>query len=379
MKPKRSEVDRGLGRGAGATRSRASLWILVAAACLPLAACGGCGDKGSGGGSSGVASSSTAALSASGSPAPVASASGSSSASRRNAMMVRAGGAVGALFRAASQMELSDEQKTKIEKIATDLREADKNDAADGGGPRKEMKEMHDVILAGVKAGRIDGSKLEPHYASLEKDAKERATRDVDGLGKLHDVLEPEQRKKLSEQVKKQEEERNERAKKQEAVMAAHADGGARPSPQRRRYERYGKDLDLDADQKKKLEGIIPTEDPKLVASMREDGKKRVDATVDAFAKDTWDAKGIPGPDIKQIRKPMDEQVKFFNALLPILKPEQKDKLVAKLEKESGANVNAEGGHRRPPGLRPGSGGDREHGDDDKDKDKEKEKDDDQH
>lgn len=348
-------------------KHRASLWILAAATCLPMAACGSCGDKGSGSGSSGETTS-TAALSAS-APAPVASASGSSSAARRNAMMIRAGGAVGAIFRAASQMELSDEQKAKIEAIATELREAEKNDAADGGGARKEMKALHETLVAGVKAGKIDASKLEPHYANLEKEAKERAERDVEGLGKLHAVLEPEQRKKLAEQVKKQEDERSERAKKQEAAMAERADGGARPSPQRRRYERYGRDLDLDADQKKKLEAIIPADDPKVVIAMREDTKKRVDATVAAFEKDAWDGKSVPSPDIKQVRRPMDDQVKFFNALIPILKPEQREKLATRLEKESGGGGGFEGGHRRPPGMRPGSGGDREHVDDDKDED----------
>lgn len=348
---------------------RSSLWILAAVACLPLAACGSCGDKG-GGSSSGTASSSTAALSASSSASAVASSSASSAAAKRNAMMVRAGGAVGALFRAASQAELSDEQKTKIEAIATELRDGDKSEAADGGGPAKQMKALNDELLAGVKAGKIDQSKLEPHYAILDREAKERATRDVEGLGKLHDVLDADMRKKLAEQVKKQEEERNERAKKQEAQ---HADAGARPSPQKRRYERYAKELDLDADQKKKLEAMIPNEDTKLVSTIREEAKKRVDITCDAFMKDTWDGKGIPGPDVKQIRKPMDEQVKFFNQLLPILKPEQKDKLVARLEKQQGVGNGGGGEHRRPPGMRPGSGGDREHNDDD---DK---KDDDQH
>jgi len=355
-------------------KKRATLWILAAAACLPMAACGGCGDKPSGSGSSGAASTSTAALSAS-AEHPVASASGSSSASRRNAMMVRAGGAVGAIFRAASQMELSEEQKTKIEGIAEAMRDADKAESADGGGgTRKEMKALHEEIIAGVKAGNINAAKLEPHYAVLEKEGKDRATRDLEGLGKLHDVLDADQRKKLGEQIKKQEEERNDRAKKAEAAQAAH-DAGPRPSPQKRRYERYGKELDLDAEQKKKLDALIPNEDPKLVSTMREEAKKRTDATVDAFMKDAWDAKGIPGPDIKQVRRPMDEQVKFFNGLLPTLKPEQKDKLAQRLEKQEGGGPIGGGGpdlmHRGRPGMHPGGpGGPGEHGDDDKEKDK---------
>lgn len=357
-------------------KKRGSLVMLAAIACLPLAACGGCDKGGSGSGSSGTASSSTAALSAAESAsAPVASTS--SSANRRNAMMVRAGGAVGALFRAASQADLDEATRTKIEGIANDMREADKTAAeADGGGPRKEMKEIHEAMTAGVKAGRIDGSKLEPHYAALEKEAKERAARDYEGLGKLHDALDADTRKKLGEQVRKQEDERNERAKKAEAAQAAHAGDGGRPSASRRRFERYGKDLDLDADQKKKLDGIIPADDPKMMTTIREEGVKRTNATIDAFEKDTFDAKGIPTPDIKQVRRPMDEQVKFFNALIPILKPEQKEKLVTRLEKQEGGGGpggpggEGFGGRRRPPGMPPGSGGDREHeGEDKKDDD----------
>ena len=333
-------------------RNRASLWILVAVACLPVAACGSCGDKGSGSGSSGAVSSSTAALSASASSSAVASASASSTANRRNAMMVRAGGAVGALFRAASQSELSEEQKAKIEQIATDLREGDKMEAADGGGPAKQMKALNEEVVAGVKAGRIDPAKLEPHYVALEREAKERAARDVEGLGKLHDVLDADTRKKLGEQVKKQE---DDRAKKMEAQQAQHVDAGAKNSMQRKKYEQWGKTLNLDDDQKKKLDAIIPAEDLKMATAIREEGKKRADITCDAFVKDTWDGKVIPGPDIKQIRKPMDEQVKFYNALIPILKPEQKEKLVTRLEKQAERGSGGGGGeHRRPPGTQIG-------------------------
>ena len=137
----------------------------------------------------------------------------------------------------------------------------------------------------------------------------------------------------------------------------AGADGGSRPSPARRRYERYGRDLDLDADQKKKLDGIIPADDVKMVTAMREDSKKRVDQTLDAFAKDAFVVKDVPPPDLKLVRRPMDEQVKFFNSLLPILKPEQKDKLAGRLEKQS------EGGEHggRGRGRGDGNGGDRPH------------------
>src|SRR4051812_3738774 len=114
-------------------RKRAHLSFLAGlavVACLPLAACGSCGGGSSGSGSSGTSSSSTAALTASGANSMAAA---SSSAKPRNTLMVRAGGAVGAIFRAVGQSDLSEEQRTKVEKVASDLRDADKAESADGG------------------------------------------------------------------------------------------------------------------------------------------------------------------------------------------------------------------------------------------------------
>lgn len=330
---------------------RAHLLVLAAIACLPLACKdGGCGGGGNGGAPS---ASATAALSAAGSTQ-----ASSNPRVQNKALMVRAGGPVGALFRAASQLELKDEQRTKIEKIAADLREADK--AVEGDGGRHDTKAIQDEIIAGVKAGKIDLAKITPHLASLEKDAKERQTRDLDALGKLHDALEPAQRTKIAQGVKKTDDERAARMKTMETAQAAHGADGGKPSMIRRRYERYGRDLALDADQKAKLDAMIPVEDPKAAAETREEMKKRSDATLAEFEKETFDAKSLAPPDAKRLRQPIEEQVKFYNSLLPILKPEQKEKLAARVEKQGG-------GPMRKHGAGAGGGeGDHDHDNDDR-------------
>ncbi|MBX3233172.1 MAG: Spy/CpxP family protein refolding chaperone [Labilithrix sp.] len=308
---------------------RIHLMVLTAVACLPLA----CSDGGCGGGGSAAteAGAGSAALTAS-APAPVSS---TASSTGRHRMMVRAGGAVGSLFRAASQLDLKEEQRTRIEKIATDLREADRaGGEGDAGGVRKELRAIHDEMVAGAKAGKVDAAKLEPHFSVLEKEAKERHARDVDALGKLHAVLEPAQRTSVAATVKKSEDDRAGRMKAQETALAARvADGGMTAT--RRRYESWVRELSLDDEQKKKLEAFIPKDDPKAQLEQREDGKKRSDATIAAFEKETFDANAPPPPDGSRIRRPYDEQVKFFNQLIPILKPEQKDKLVQRLERQS--------------------------------------------
>lgn len=365
-------------------RTNRSLLVLAALSLAPLACkSGGCGGGNSATAEDSGAPSASVAMTAS---APSASASTVSTAARAHAMQIRAGGAPGALFRAASGLEsITDDERTKVEKIASDYKDAEKAALeVDGGGPqRTEMKAINDEILAGVKAGSIPAAKLEPHLAALEKDAKERQNRDVDALAKLHDVLTPEQRKEIGDDVQKTEQDRFDKAKAQEAAQAKNAPdggGGMLSSAARRRYERYSKDLNLDADQMKKFDNIIPKDDPKQLSDMRDDAKKRADAIITAFEKDTFDAKTVPAPETKQVRRPIEEQVKFYNGLLPILKPEQKDKLAQRVEKSGGAPGGPMGGMMPGgPGGRPGmpqgipghggmgmgrgggNGGDREH------------------
>ena len=165
--------------------------------------------------------------------------------------------------------------------------------------------------------------------------------------------------------MKKTDDERASRMKTMDVAESAHAGDAGRPSMAHRRYERYGKELDLDAEQKKKLDAIIPKDDPKAPAELRDEMKKRSDATLAAFEKDTFDAKSLAPPDGKRMRQPIEEQVKFYNQLLPILKPEQREKLATKVEKQSqGGGGGMEHGGRR--GGRGGGDGDHDKDNDDR-------------
>src|SRR5687767_11394013 len=86
------------------------------------------------------------------------------------------------------------------------------------------------------------------------------------------------------------------------------------------------KELDLDAEQQKKVEAALPKAG-KGAPEAREDAKKRLDAVLTAFEKDGFDAKKLAAPDPKHARAPLEQEAQFITAIVPVLKPEQREKL----------------------------------------------------
>jgi Spy/CpxP family protein refolding chaperone len=256
--------------------------------------------------------------------------------------MIRAMGPAGALLRAAFSLDLKPEQKATLDKIAADLR--DQPDA----GARAEMKEFHSDLVTGVKAGKLDAAKLEAHQAALEKTAKAHHEKEAEALAQLHAALEPEQRKTLASNVRAAEDKRAARIKAHERPDAA------RTSPARARLEAFTKDLDLDAEQQKKLQGMLPKDDGK---DPREEARKQLESTLTAFEKDTFDAKKAELGDAKARTKPIGDQIKFFAQLVPVLTPAQREKVSSRLERTSEAG-GPDGRRRGFP--RPGDDDDNE-------------------
>jgi Spy/CpxP family protein refolding chaperone len=310
--------------------------LLAAIASLPLA----CKDGGCGGSGSGAAPS--ASVSASAAPsgsALLGSASASASVPATPPLFrgLRLTGASAGLFRAASTLDLKDEQKATLEKLSSDMRDADKaarEGGADGGPPRNEIKEAHAELAFGVKAGKIDNAKMEVHYSAIEKAAKARLDREADALNRLYAALEPAQRSTVAGTVRTNEEKRLARLRAHERPDAG------RPNFAKMQVERWTRDLDLDAAQQKKVEAIVPKEDKSAAA--RDEMKKQVDTLLAAFEKEGFDAKKLEPNGPKKARAPLEEQAKFYGQLLPILKPEQREKLAKRMGR------GGEGGHFRP-------------------------------
>lgn len=258
------------------------------------------------------------------------------------------------LFRAARELtDLKDSQKATLDKVEDPLKKDDPMAAM------PEFMGIHDDMIAGVKAGKIDMAKMTAHYAAIDKLTQGRRDKENEALNGLYAALDATQRKTLAAAV---------RAK--QAALAADAkpampDAGAADWT-KRRLDRMTKDLGLDDAQQRSAGALLAKQPgPAAMDAMRTDSKKRLEALLVAFEKDGFDAKML---DLSMMagKKPhdmIDQQVGFTNALLAILKADQRDKLAATMEKPRGGGMGGGGpggmgGPGGKPEMRgPGAGG----------------------
>ena len=231
-------------------------------------------------------------------------------------------GTAGLFLTAAREAKPTDEQKTKLDAIAKDL--------ADEAPPKHgaEGQQAHEDLVAGIKAGKIDEAKMQTHYAAMEKTAQSRLSEETAALGKLHAALTPEQRKTVAADVKARLAKRDEHMKKRGEAEDKEREAGR----VKKRVERMTKDLGLDADQAKKVEAVIAKHGNKDAG---EGHTKMLVAAADAFEKDTLDPKKLEAftGGAKEAKARVQDDVKLYGELLAIVKPEQREKLAAQIER----------------------------------------------
>jgi Spy/CpxP family protein refolding chaperone len=299
--------------------SKHALWVI-----LPIALAAGCNESSSGNGAS--AASASASL-------PLADAAPAASAKPRPAFGHH-GGIAASLFHAAHDLTLTRDQMDSLDKIEAGLK-------ADDDGIRTAMKAFRTDLLAGVRAGKLDTAKLTSDDAIVDKAISDHKDKEAAALDSLHTLLDPSQRAALVAAVRAKEADRE--ARMAGWMKAKAADGGA-VDLGKRRLERLTADLALDASQQKQVAAILTkASDPPDAAGMQarwDDVKRRTESLLTAFAGTTFDAKKadltiLPG---KTAHDPMDHVVALFTQLLPILRPEQREKLAASVDRPLGAH-----------------------------------------
>lgn len=264
------------------------------------------------------------------------------------------------LFRAAHQQTLTEAQQTKLE-------EASKSLKGDDASPRDEMKNLHQVMVDGVKAGKIDTAKFDAARAEVEKAMAARRDKEAEALNTLHATLDPAQRKAVVAAARDKIARRDQKMGKWKDKMGPGdgpegpgAGAGAGKGPGKgfagaMMVERMTADLGLDDAQKKKVEALVAKQ-PAKTPPDREAMKKQMDELLTAFEGDTFDAKKLDAFSKPAEMKPMGHMdPAFVTQLLAILKPEQREKLAAKLEKGpppgfGGKMGGKMGGPMHPPG-----------------------------
>jgi Spy/CpxP family protein refolding chaperone len=260
----------------------------------------------------------------------LATASAAPSASAKPGGDRRGGGPTGMFLRAARDLtDLKDPQKATLDKLEDTL----KGDGS-GGGMMSEFKGVHDDMVAGIKAGKIDAAKMTAHYAAIDKAAQAKQDKETDALNSLYAALEPAQRKAVVAAIRAKQAEHGDH----DGDKKGMGDGGASDWT-KRRLDRMTKELGLDDAQQKSVAALLakgPT--PATMDAMRADGKKRIDAVLAAFEKDGFDAKKMdmsmtPG---KKPHDMIDTQVQFVTQMLTILKADQRDKFAASMDRPMG-------------------------------------------
>jgi Spy/CpxP family protein refolding chaperone len=219
--------------------------------------------------------------------------------------------------------DLTDAQKASLEKFQETLH---------ASAPGKDIKALHTAEIAGVKAGKLDVAKLKSELEAIDKAVEARHEKDIEVLNGLYKELKPEQRKALVAALKIKMAEHEKKAGEHEKKDVEEW--------QKKRLEHLTKELDLDAAQQKTVAGLMEKSHPTAAAMKEhhEEMKKRMEALLTAFEGEGFDAKKLEGAGPgKKLHERIEKHIEFLAKLLPVLKPPQREKLAASMEKHPAA------------------------------------------
>lgn len=214
-------------------------------------------------------------------------------------------GIVGQMFRAARQLDLSDAQRSTVQSLAAGMR-------GDHAGPPAGMKAYHSALVAQVRDGRIDLAGLDALRAGGDSARTARQAKAAAALDGLYAALTPEQRTTLVASIRAHRGEHHQRAAG--GSWAGH------------RVEHLTRQLDLDAAQQKQVEALVAKD-----SAPAGEAKGDREAVLTAFASDRFDAKSLPLE--PHAEKGPAGHARFLASLVPILRPDQREKLAADMER----------------------------------------------
>ncbi len=279
----------------------------------------GCNNNGSSGGATeqpSPSASASAVASAAILPAP------SASVMPRRERGPGHGGIDGMLFKEARALpSLTDAQKATLDGLDKQLHDRD-------SAPREAMNTFASDLATQARAGKIDAAKMKEDEAASDAAMQTVIDKQAKALGGLHDALDASQRKALVDGF--------------HAKSAGHdaklgeRDGGVADFAARK-VERMTIEIGLDPAQQKQVSAmIIKQANVSGMLNLREDAKKQMEALLSAFQADAFDAQKTLSRTMNMAKAPhdgMEAQITFVTQLLPVLRPEQREKFAASIER----------------------------------------------
>jgi Spy/CpxP family protein refolding chaperone len=229
-----------------------------------------------------------------------------------------------AMFVAMSidRINTTPEQKGAIEKIKTDL--------------WAKMEPAHEaekaVLLAvadGVQAGQFDQAKIDAAIQNVSTQSAGIHDAIADSLNMLHETLTPPQRQALVDKM----------ASHFEVWHSANA-----PEEQKEHghLARLTKELDLTPDQVDKARAAYEESIGSVPKFDRGEADAHLKAFGEAFASDHFDAKAMPKGELNAHMAVwgMNRMVKLYEALAPVLTPDQRTKLADNIREHANYHAN---------------------------------------
>jgi Spy/CpxP family protein refolding chaperone len=227
-----------------------------------------------------------------------------------------------ALLRAADGLELTGAQKATVHSLEEQL-EANERDT------RAAFMAFRSDLAAQVRSGTIDQTKLQADEGTASTAVQTHVAREADTMNGLHAALDPSQRKAAVEAVRAGQPGRTEMQRGTGTGASAAEEMG------KKRLERMTRELGLDTAQQHQVAALIAAQ-PTPQGHPMEERRRRMDALLTAFEADTFDARtAAPAPPMspaEMVREGTDRQVAFLSQLMPILRPDQREKLATAME-----------------------------------------------
>jgi len=229
------------------------------------------------------------------------------------------GGFVGLILESAAALDLKPEQRPVVDKIRADL--SAKLEPARAAG-----KELATILADGVAAGSIDRAKADAATAKLAAQVQGVHDAAVASLDQLHAALDPQQRAALADDVQARWARWKEAHGHDEDQDKQHHDGYLLA---------LVRQLNLSREQAEKIKANFRD---KMKASPQDHQHKEVEGHLQAFATafkaDTFSAKSLTGAKAANghmARWGAARRVRFLEAAVPVLTPEQRTKLAQEI------------------------------------------------
>jgi Spy/CpxP family protein refolding chaperone len=226
------------------------------------------------------------------------------------------GGVAQFISMAIDTLGLDPAKKTAVEKIQTDLK-------AKMAPARDAEHDLMSTIADGIAAGKIDTAKVDAAVAKVATASAGIHTATMDAMTQLHDALAPAERAALVDKVKAH----------AEVWRKVNVDEKAGSTEKGAHLAKLTALLSLTPDQVTKVTAALSADAPVTP----QNDPKPVDAYVQAFATafvaDKFDPKTLAAPGTAAAghtaRHGGARAARFFEAIAPVLTPDQRTKLAA--------------------------------------------------